>query len=89
MLTGDNVTTARAVASQLGIGEIEARAARAQERGGAAVARGGPPRRHRTGVAMVCAGVTLLTGDLTGRVRGRRLSVATMPNIRQNGFALL
>ena len=32
------------------------------------------------------AGITLLKGDLTGIVRARRLSQATMRNIRQNLF---
>jgi Cu+-exporting ATPase len=35
---------------------------------------------------MKSAGVTLLKGDLTGIVRARRLSRATMGNIRQNLF---
>jgi Cu+-exporting ATPase len=35
---------------------------------------------------MESAGVTLLKGDLTGIVRARRLSQATMRNIRQNLF---
>ncbi|MBX3629832.1 MAG: copper-translocating P-type ATPase [Nitrosomonas sp.] len=39
-----------------------------------------------TDVAMESAGVTLLKGDLTGIVRARKLSVATMRNIRQNLF---
>ena len=39
-----------------------------------------------TDVAMESAGVTLLKGDLTGIVRARALSVATMRNIRQNLF---
>lgn len=39
-----------------------------------------------TDVAMESAGVTLLKGDLMGIVRTRRLSVATMSNIRQNLF---
>ncbi|MCB1949403.1 MAG: copper-translocating P-type ATPase [Nitrosomonas sp.] len=39
-----------------------------------------------TDVAMESAGVTLLKGDLLGIVRARRLSVATMRNIRQNLF---
>ena len=39
-----------------------------------------------TDVAMESAGVTLLKGDLTGIVRARKLSVATMKNIRQNLF---
>ena len=37
-----------------------------------------------TDVAMESAGVTLLKGDLTGIVRARQLSQATMSNIRQN-----
>lgn len=39
-----------------------------------------------TDVAMQSAGITLLTGDLNGLVRARRLSQATMSNIRQNLF---
>ncbi|MDQ6980602.1 MAG: copper-translocating P-type ATPase, partial [Ghiorsea sp.] len=39
-----------------------------------------------TDVAMESAGVTLIKGDLTGIVRARRLSAATMKNIRQNLF---
>ena len=39
-----------------------------------------------TDVAMESAGVTLLKGDLSGIVRARRLSAATMANIRQNLF---
>jgi Cu+-exporting ATPase len=39
-----------------------------------------------TDVAIESAGVTLLKGDLTGIVRARRLSAATMRNIRQNLF---
>jgi Cu+-exporting ATPase len=39
-----------------------------------------------TDVAMESAGVTLLKGDLTAIVRARRLSGATMSNIRQNLF---
>jgi len=43
-----------------------------------------------TDVAIESAGVTLLTGDLMGIVRARRLSVAIMRNIRQNlAFAFL
>ena len=37
-----------------------------------------------TDVAMESAGVTLLKGDLTGIVKARQLSWATMSNIRQN-----
>jgi Cu+-exporting ATPase len=39
-----------------------------------------------TDVAIKSAGVTLIKGDLTGIVRARRLSRATMRNIRQNLF---
>ena len=39
-----------------------------------------------TDVAMESAGVTLVKGDLRGIVRARRLSNATMSNIRQNLF---
>jgi Cu+-exporting ATPase len=35
---------------------------------------------------MESAGITLLKGDLTGIVRARKLSRATMANIRQNLF---
>jgi Cu+-exporting ATPase len=37
-----------------------------------------------TDVAIESAGITLVKGDLTGIVRARALSVATMCNIRQN-----
>jgi len=37
-------------------------------------------------VALESAGVTLVKGDLHGLVRARRLSRATMRNIRQNLF---
>jgi Cu+-exporting ATPase len=39
-----------------------------------------------TDVAIESAGITLLTGDVRGLVRARRLSRATMRNIRQNLF---
>jgi Cu+-exporting ATPase len=39
-----------------------------------------------TDVAMESAGVTLVKGDLTGIVRARKLSRATMGNIKQNLF---
>jgi Cu+-exporting ATPase len=113
MLTGDNLTTARAVAAKLGIDEVEAGVL--PERKGAVVQRlrdegrcvamagdgvndapalaaadVGIAMGGGTDVAIESAGVTLLTGDLAGLVRARRLSVATMRNIRQNlAFAFL
>jgi Cu+-exporting ATPase len=39
-----------------------------------------------TDVAMESAGITLVKGDLLGIIRARRLSSATMKNIRQNLF---
>jgi Cu+-exporting ATPase len=39
-----------------------------------------------TDVAIESAGITLLKGDLRGIARARRLSHATMGNIRQNLF---
>jgi P-type Cu+ transporter len=113
MLTGDNLTTARAVANALGIDEIEAgvlperksdvvQRLRNEGRRVAMVGDGvndapalaaadvGIAMGGGTDVAIESAGVTLLTGDLTGLVRARRLSVATMRNIRQNlAFAFL
>jgi P-type Cu+ transporter len=113
MLTGDNVTTARAVAARLGIEEIEAgvlperksevvQRLRNEGRRVAMVGDGvndapalaaadvGIAMGSGTDVAIESAGVTLLTGDLQGIVRARRLSVATMRNIRQNlAFAFL
>jgi Cu+-exporting ATPase len=107
MLTGDNRTTALAVAGKLGIGEIEAeilperKQAIVQRLRGAgrkvamagdgindapalAAADVGIAMGTGTEVAMQSAGVTLVKGDLAGIVRARRLSRATMRNIRQN-----
>jgi P-type Cu+ transporter len=39
-----------------------------------------------TDIAMETGGITLLKGDLEGILRARRLSQATMHNIRQNLF---
>jgi Cu+-exporting ATPase len=107
MLTGDNRTTAEAVAKELGISDIEADilpdqksavVARLRAEGrivamagdgvndapALAAADVGIAMGSGTDVAMESAGVTLLKGDLTGIVRARRLSQATMTNIRQN-----
>jgi P-type Cu+ transporter len=109
MLTGDNKTTANAVARSLGITDVEAEVlpdqksavvAKLQKAGrivamagdgvndapALAAAEVGIAMGTGTDVAMESAGVTLLKGDLGGIVRARRLSQATMSNIRQNLF---
>lgn len=109
MLTGDNRTTAEAVAKKLGLDDVEAgvlpnRKAevikRLQAEGrkvamagdgindapALAQAEVGIAMGTGTDVAMESASVTLVKGDLRGIVRARRLSDATMANIRQNLF---
>jgi len=109
MLTGDNRTTAEAVARQLGIDEVKAEvlpedkgnivaAFRAEGKVVAMAGDGvndapalaaadvGIAMGTGTDVAMESAGVTLLRGDLMGIVQARKLSQATMGNIRQNLF---
>jgi Cu+-exporting ATPase len=109
MLTGDNRTTANAVARKLGIADVEAEVlpdqksavvAKLQKAGrivamagdgvndapALAAAEVGITMGTGTDVAMESAGITLLKGDLGGIVRARRLSQATMSNIRQNLF---
>ncbi|WP_315767676.1 MULTISPECIES: heavy metal translocating P-type ATPase [unclassified Bradyrhizobium] len=109
MLTGDNRTTATAVARRIGITEVEAEVlpnqksavvARLRAAGkivgmagdgvndapALAAADVGIAMGTGTDVAMESAGVTLLKGDLGGIARARKLSAATMRNIRQNLF---
>jgi Cu+-exporting ATPase len=109
MLTGDNATTAKAVATKLGITEVEAEVLPQDKstvverlrREGRVVAMAGDGVNDApalaaaevgiamgtgTDVAMESASVTLVKGDLNGIVRARRLSAATMSNIRQNLF---
>ncbi len=109
MLTGDNATTARAVAATLGIDDVRADVLPAGKRDiirqlqaeGRVVAMAGDGINDApalaeaavgiamgtgTDVAMESAGITLVKGDLRGLVRARRLSRATMRNIRQNLF---
>ena len=109
MLTGDNHTTAQAVAKAVGIDAIEAdvlpdqkaTVVRRLQEGGERVAMAGDGINDApalalahvgiamgtgTDVAMESAAVTLVKGDLRGIVRARRLSRATMKNIRQNLF---
>ena len=45
-----------------------------------------PAHYHYLPIAIESAGVTLVKGDLLGIARARRLSQATMTNIRQNLF---
>jgi Cu+-exporting ATPase len=107
MLTGDNPTTAGAVARTVGIADVHADVSPERKhfiveqigRDGKVVAMAGDGVNDApalaaadvgiamgtgTDVAIASAGITLVKGDLEGIVRARRLSRATMRNIRQN-----
>ena len=108
MVTGDNATTAQAIAGQLGIAfeagvlpQGKADVVKRYQQHGAIVAMAGDGVNDApalaqaevgiamgtgTDIAIEAGGLVLLSGDLRGLVRARRLSQATMRNIRQNLF---
>jgi Cu+-exporting ATPase len=109
MVTGDNKTSAEAVARKLGIDAFHADVLPQDKHGlvqdlkakGRVVAMAGDGINDApalaeadvgiamgtgTDVAMESAGITLVKGDLAAIARARRLSGATMRNIRQNLF---
>ncbi len=109
MVTGDNPTTAKAVADKLAITELEAgvlperkiETVRRLQVEGRVVAMAGDGINDApalaeadvgiamgsgTDVALESADIAIVKGDLRGIVRARRLSEATVRNIRQNLF---
>jgi Cu+-exporting ATPase len=108
MVTGDSATTAKAVASRLGIAfeadvlpQRKAEVVKLYQKGGHVVGMAGDGVNDApalaaadvgiamgtgTDVAMEAGGITLLKGDLNAILRARRLSMATMRNIRENLF---
>ena len=109
MLTGDNRTTAEAIARRLHLDEVHAEVLPARKReviqqlqregrivamAGDGISDGPALAEAAVGIAMGAgthiaiesAGIILIKGDLRGIVRARRLSLATMRNIRQNLF---
>ncbi len=107
MLTGDNLTTAEAIARRLKIDEVEAEVlperksevVRRIKSEGRVVAMAGDGVNDApalaaadvgiamgtgTDIAIEAASMTLVKGDLAGILKARRLSEATMRNIRQN-----
>ena len=109
MLTGDNRSTAQALAQKLGLDDFQADVLPDQKAAlvkklqseGRTVAMAGDGVNDApaltqadvgiamgtgTDVALESAGITLLKGDLGGIARARKLSEATMRNIRQNLF---
>ena len=113
MATGDGLTTARAVATELGLDEVhgevrpedKAELVQRLKREGRRVAMAGDGINDApalaasdvgiamgtgTDVAMSSAQITLVKGDLRGILRARKISQATVANMKQNlTFAFL